>query len=313
MTLTIGIDIGGTKIAGAVVDETGKILSRERKESPTNDRKQIIDVVVQICQSLMTDHQVSAVGISSAGFINRERTQIMFSPNLDLTGSHIVAELKAELQLPVRLENDANCAAWGEFNYGAGKTASNMVMLTVGTGLGCGIVIENQLIIGGYGMAGEAGHMVIKPEGQLCGCGQRGCLEQYASGQALTRNARSFVASGSPGAAMLLKECSGDPNQLTGPMVTAAAAEGDPASISILAEAGKWLGYGMAALAAVLDPEIFVVGGGGGDAGDLILQPAREAFEQRLSSRDHRPIAEIVAASLGNDAGMVGVADLVRR
>ena len=110
-----------------------------------------------------------------------------------------------------------------------------------------------------------------------------------------------------------MKACSGDPTQLTGPMVTAAATEGDPASIAILAEAGKWLGYGMAALAAVLDPEVFIVGGGGGDAGDLLLQPARDAFEQRLTARDHRPIAKILAARLGNDAGMVGVADLVRR
>lgn len=313
MTLTIGIDIGGTKIAGAVVDPTGKILKQERRESPTNDREQIVDVVVGICDELCTDHEVNAIGISSAGLINRDRSEIVFSPNLDLTGSRIGEMVANRTGKKVMLENDANCAAWGEFKYGSGAEFSNMVMLTVGTGLGAGIVIENQLLIGGYGMAAEAGHMVIKPDGQLCGCGQRGCLEQYASGQALTRNARSFVSSGSPGAATLLKACGGDPTQLTGPMVTAAATEGDPASIAILAEAGKWLGYGMAALAAVLDPEVFIVGGGGGDAGDLLLQPAREAFEQRLTARDHRPIAKILSARLGNDAGMVGVADLVRR
>lgn len=313
MTLTIGIDIGGTKIAGAVVDPTGKILKQERRDSPTHDRGLIVDVVVEICERLSFDHEIAAIGISSAGLINRDRNEIVFSPNLDLTGSRIGEAVATRTGKKVMLENDANCAAWGEFRYGSGSDFCNMVMLTVGTGLGAGIVIENQLLIGGYGMAAEAGHMVIKPDGQLCGCGQRGCLEQYASGQALTRNARSFVSSGSPGAATLLKACSGDPTQLTGPMVTAAATEGDPASIAILAEAGKWLGYGMAALAAVLDPEVFIVGGGGGDAGDLLLQPARDAFEQRLTARDHRPIAKILAARLGNDAGMVGVADLVRR
>lgn len=312
MTLTIGIDVGGTKIAGGVIDSAGSVLKRERVESPSDNREQIVAAVVSLCRNLMTEFDVASVGISSAGLINRARDQIMFSPNLDMTGSKIGEQVAAEIQLPVLLENDANCAAWGEFKYGAGVGFSNVVMLTVGTGLGSGIIVDKNLVIGGFGMAAESGHMVIKPEGQLCGCGQRGCLEQYASGQALTRNARSFVASGSPGAATLLKACSGDPTALTGPMVTAAAAEGDPASISILAEAGKWLGYGMAAIAAILDPEVFVVGGGGGDAGDLILQPAREAFEQRLTARDHRPIAQIVSAKLGNDAGMIGVADLAR-
>ena len=312
MTLTIGIDIGGTKIAGGVIDSAGSVLKRERVESPSDNREQIVAAVVSLCRNLMAEFDVASVGISSAGLINRSRDQILFSPNLDMTGSKIGEQVAAEIQLPVLLENDANCAAWGEFKYGAGVGFSNVVMLTVGTGLGSGIIVDRNLVIGGFGMAAESGHMVIKPDGQLCGCGQRGCLEQYASGQALTRNARSFVASGSPGAATLLKACGGDPTALTGPMVTAAAAEGDPASISILAEAGKWLGYGMAAIAAILDPEIFVVGGGGGDAGDLILQPAREAFEQRLTARDHRPIAQIVSAKLGNDAGMIGVADLAR-
>ena len=312
MTLTIGIDIGGTKIAGGVIDSSGEVVQRERIESPSDSRDQIVQAVVDLCHKLMSDHEVSAVGISSAGLINKVRNQILFSPNLDMTGSKIGEEVSTRIQLPVMLENDANCAAWGEFKFGAGVGYSNVVMLTVGTGLGSGVVIDNKLLIGGFGMAAESGHMVIKPEGQLCGCGQRGCLEQYASGQALTRNARSFVASGSPGAATLLKACNGDPTALTGPMVTAAAADGDPASISILAEAGKWLGYGMAAIAAILDPEIFVVGGGGGDAGELILQPARDAFEQRLTARDHRPIAQIIAAKLGNDAGMIGVADLAR-
>ncbi len=312
MTITIGIDIGGTKIAAGVIDSSGKLLKRVRVESPSDSRDQIVQAVVDLCHDLMNSHNVAAVGISSAGLINKERTQILFSPNLDMTGSKIGEEVSTRIQRPVILENDANCAAWGEFKYGAGVGHNSIVMLTVGTGLGSGIVIDGKLVIGGFGMAAESGHMVIKPDGQLCGCGQRGCLEQYASGQALTRNARSFVASGSPGAATLLKACNGNPAELTGPMVTAAAAEGDPASISILAEAGKWLGFGMAAIAAILDPEIFVIGGGGGDAGDLILKPAQEAFEQRLTARDHRPIAQIVSAQLGNDAGMIGVADLAR-
>lgn len=310
MTLTIGIDVGGTKISGALIDEAGKILDRRRTECPKDDRSEITEVISEICHQLRADLQVRGVGISAAGLINRERDTIKFSPNLDLTNYALAREVADRIQLPTWLENDANCAVWGEFKYGAGVGKSNIVMLTVGTGLGSGIVVDGQLLIGGFGMAAEAGHMVIKPDGQLCGCGQRGCLEQYGSGQALTRNARSFVASGSPGAAVLLKACGGDPATLTGPMVTAAAQEGDPASISILAEAGRWLGYGMAALASILDPEIFILGGGGGDAGDLLLKPAQAAFESKVTARDHRIIAEIVTAKLGNDAGMVGVASL---
>jgi glucokinase len=312
MTFTIGIDIGGTKIAGAVVDELGNIIKRDRTDSPVSSQAQIFNAVLDMCNSLRTEFEISAIGISAAGLINKSRDQIVFSPNLDLTHSKLSVQIQEATGLKVVLENDANSAAWGEFKYGAGVDFSNAVLLTVGTGLGCGIIIDHQLFTGGFGMAAEAGHLIIKPDGQLCGCGQRGCLEQYASGQALTRNARSFVSSGSPGAAALLKLCNGNAAELTGAMVTAAAREGDPASISILAEAGKWLGYGMAAIAAILDPEIFIVGGGGGDAGELLLQPTRAAFEQRLTAKDLRPLANIVTAKLGNDAGMVGVADLAR-
>lgn len=312
MSLTIGVDIGGTKIAIGLIAESGQILQREQISSPANDRTQMLAAVVAGINQIRNTNEVSAIGISAAGLINRKRDQIVFSPNVDLTGSLIKSEVELATGLPVLLENDANSAVWGEYKHGAGIGYSNIVLLTIGTGLGCGIVIDGNLVIGGYGMAAEAGHMVIKPDGQLCGCGQRGCLEQYASGQALTRSARSFVASGSPGADTLFKACEGDLTLLTGQMVTAAAQHGDPASISILAEAGKWLGYGMAAIAAMLDPEIFIVGGGGGDAGELILQPARAAFEQRLTAKDHRPVAKIAAAKLGNDAGMVGVADLAR-
>ena len=312
MSLTIGVDIGGTKIAIGVIAQSGEILQRDHISSPANDRTKIHAYVIAGINRLRAENDVAAIGISAAGLINRERDQIMSSPNVDLTGSSIKSEVELATGLPVLLENDANSATWGEYKHGAGVGYSNIVLLTIGTGLGCGIVIDDKLLIGGYGMAAEAGHMVIKPDGQLCGCGQRGCLEQYASGQALTRSARTFVASGSPGADTLFKSCGGDVTLLTGQMVTAAALNGDPASIAILADAGKWLGYGIAAIAAMLDPEIFIIGGGGGDAGDLILEPARTAFEQRLTAKDHRPMAKIVSAKLGNDAGMVGVADLAR-
>jgi glucokinase len=312
MSLTIGVDIGGTKIAIGVIAQSGEILQRDHISSPANDRTKMLAAVIAGIDRLRAKNDVTAIGISAAGLINRERDQIMFSPNVDLTGSSIKSEVELATGLPVLLENDANSAAWGEYKHGAGVGFSNIVLLTIGTGLGCGFVIDDKLLIGGYGMAAEAGHMVIKPDGQLCGCGQRGCLEQYASGQALTRSARTFVSSGSPGADTLFKSCGGDVTLLTGQMVTAAALNGDPASIAILADAGKWLGYGIAAIAAMLDPEIFIVGGGGGDAGDLILDPARTAFEQRLTAKDHRPMAKIVSAKLGNDAGMVGVADLAR-
>ncbi len=210
------------------------------------------------------------------------------------------------------VENDANAAAWGEFRFGAGRHVDDMVLVTMGTGLGGGIVIDGQLLRGGFGMAAEIGHLRVVPDGRRCGCGNRGCWEQYASGNALASQARELAGSGAVTAHRLLALAGGHVDRITGQLVTGAANEGDPAAIELLEELGRWLGEGIASLAAVLDPELVVIGGGASQAGDLLLEPIRTAFAHHLTARGHRPLARIVLAELGNDAGLVGAADLAR-
>jgi glucokinase len=188
-----------------------------------------------------------------------------------------------------------------------------MMLLTVGTGLGGGIVLNGELVRGAFGIGGELGHVRMVPDGRPCGCGQRGCWEQYASGTALLRAARALAVEDPTAARALLSAAGGDAAALSGNMVTEAALAGDPASVSLFAELGRWLGEGIASMANVMDPAVVVIGGGVADAGDLLLAPARDAFATLLSGGENRPHLEIRAARLGNDAGIIGAADLARR
>ncbi len=263
-------------------------------------------------RELRLAHEVTSVGVAAAGFVDPASGTVLFAPNLAWRDEPLGADLTERLQLPVLVENDANAAAWGEYRFGAAKHVDDMVLLTVGTGLGGGIVVAGALLRGAGGLGAELGHVRVVPDGIRCGCGNRGCWEQYASGSALEREARELVASGSLHAARLLELCEGKPKRLRGRMVTQAAHEGDPASVELLADLGRWLGEGMASMAAVLDPRVFVVGGGVVGAGDLILEPARIALRRNLPARGHRPPIEVQAATLGNEAGMIGAADLAR-
>ena len=210
------------------------------------------------------------------------------------------------------MDNDANAAAWAEYRFGAGQGSSVMVCLTLGTGIGGGLVINGQLFRGTYGMAGEWGHMIAVPGGHWCECGNRGCWEQYASGNALVREARELARTKSPTAHRLLELVGGNPDTITGPDITAAAIAGEPNSIELLADVGTWLGRGIANLAASLDPEVVVIGGGVSAAGDLLLLPAQRAFSRTLTGRGFREEARLVLAHFGNDAGLIGAADLAR-
>ena len=206
------------------------------------------------------------------------------------------------------VENDVNAAAWGEFQFGAGEDVNDLLMVAVGTGVGGGIIVDGELIRGAFGVAAEIGHIRVVPQGLLCGCGRHGCWEQYASGRALVREARSRVWEGDA----LLEAAGGDPDHITGPMVTEAAQAGDPLSIALLSDLGTWLGAGTASLAAVLDPAVVVIGGGVADAGDLLLDPIRKAIDDNLPAAENRPHLEVRLATLGNEAGMIGAAHLAR-
>ncbi len=313
MSATIGLDIGGTKISGGVIDRNGAILATGRRDTPATDPAAIIQEAASLTRELSSEHKIDAVGVACAAFIDRSGSTIYFSPNLAWRDEPFQQRLQSALDLPVTIENDANAAAWGEFRFGAAVDAGNMVMVTVGTGIGGGIVVDGVLMHGAFGVAAELGHMRVVPGGFRCGCGNRGCWEMYASGTALVREARELVVTGTPLAARLNELCGGDPAALSGPDVTRAAVEGDPAAVELLADLGVWIGEGLASVAAILDPELVVLGGGVSEAGTLLIDPALAAFRRQLTGRGHRPEARFALASLGNDAGMIGAADLAAR
>ncbi len=309
---TIGIDIGGTKIAGGLIAPDGEILRRARRESPATDVDQLAEVVADLINELSQGETVERAGVACAGYIDKAGTTVLFSPNLAWRDEPLKERLEKQVEVQVQIANDANAAAYGEFVHGAGHDVDDLVMLTIGTGVGGGVIVDGRLFQGSYGIAAEIGHMRVVPDGIRCGCGNRGCLEMYASGSALVREARALVATGSPYAATLRELCGGDPKQLEGKHVTEAAQDGDAAAKELLAELGRWIGEGAASLAAIIDPSRFVLGGGVADAGELLLEPVRAAFGAQLTGRGHRPLATFEGARLGNDAGMVGAAALVR-
>ena len=307
----IGIDIGGTKIAGALVDAQGAIILEERVPSPAGDPDAMVDAVVGLIERLSADHEVIGAGVAAAGFIDADQSTIIYAPNISWRNEPFKAKLEAKLNIPVIIENDANAAAWAEFRYGAGRGYKHMIMLTIGTGVGGAVIADSRMLRGGFGIAGELGHIRVVPNGLLCGCGQHGCLESYASGSALLRAAKALAASGEP-EGQRLREIETEAGQLTGLEVYKAILENDPGALRVLRELGSWLGQAIGSLVAVLDPEMVVIGGGVSAAGDLLLDPIREAYRAHLPAQGFRPELKITAAEFVNDAGVVGAADLVR-
>ncbi|NYG58022.1 glucokinase [Nocardioides daedukensis] len=312
MSLTIGVDVGGTKIAGGVVDTDGRVLETVRAESPAEDSQAIVAAITEMVLRLSERHRIEAVGVSAAAFIDAARSTVLFAPNLAWRDVELRAVLSESVNLPVVVENDGNAAAWGEFTHGAAADADDLLMVAVGTGVGGGLVLDGALHRGGFGIAGEIGHVRVERNGRKCGCGRFGCLEQYASGTALERFAREAVTSDPTSAAHLLDQVGGDPEAIEGPMITEAAKAGDEFAIARLAELGTWLGEGVAQIAAVIDPGVIVIGGGVCEAGDLLIEPMRSAYIDNLTGSQHRPVADFRLATLGNTAGLIGAADLAR-
>lgn len=313
--LAIGVDIGGTKIAAGAVDRHGRIEARSRADTPHRSTAPSVveDTLVEVVTAVANQvgrERIVGVGVGAAGFVAAERGAVAFAPHLSWREEPLRDALARRLETPVVVDNDANAAAWAEYTFGAARGESRVLVVNLGTGIGGAIVVDGRLERGRYGFAGEFGHMLVVPDGVWCECGNRGCWEQYASGRALVRQARALLAAASPHAADLASQAAADPDGLTGALITAAARGGDRAAVELLADAGRWLGIGLANLAAAFDPGRFVVGGGVSLAGSLLLDPARAAFRRQLPGRGFRPEADIVAAQLGNDAGLIGAAAL---
>ena len=306
----IGIDIGGTKIAGAVVTESGEIIADDRLPTPSGDSEAIVDAVVAMVERLAIGQNIVAAGVAAPGFIDTTQSIVYYTPNISWRHEPLRERLLARLDLAITIDNDANAAGWAEYRFGAGQNVSDMTMLTIGTGVGGAIVNQGRLFRGGFGAGAELGHMRVVPDGLACGCGARGCIEQYGSGRALLRMANEIADVG--GIGLRLAAVRAQKGALTGPDVAELIVAGDPGATQALRELGGWIGQACASLSAVLDPQLFVIGGGVAVAGDLLLDPIREAYVANLPARGYHPEPEFTIAQLVNDAGVVGAADLAR-
>lgn len=310
----VGVDIGGTKISGALVDIEGRITHREQLATPVDEASRILDATGELVTALVAaaGGEVTGVGMACAGLVDSRAGHLWFAPNLPLRDLDVAGEVRRRTGHDVVLENDANAAAWGEYRFGAGVDCDDMLLATVGTGVGGGCIIDDRLLRGAFGIGGEIGHITLDPRGPRCGCGNDGCLEVYASGTALERYARELISSDDAKGEGLRACCGGAPEALTGQDVTELARGGDEGAIALFTRLGTRLGEGLASVCAVVDPAVVVIGGGVADAGALLIDPTREAFAAHLIGRGHRPSPTIVAATLGNDAGLVGAATLAR-
>ncbi|ADH68538.1 MULTISPECIES: ROK family glucokinase [Nocardiopsis] len=313
--LTIGVDIGGTKVAAGVVDPEGQILDKVKYPTPSNDPQALADVVARAVGELrgrQDADSVRAVGVGVAGFVDEDRATVQVAVNLGLRDEPLRDHVQERVGLPVVIENDANAAAWAEARFGAGRGSDHIVCITLGTGIGGGLVIGGALHRGRYGVAAEVGHYRMVPHGRRCACGNHGCWEQYASGRALVAEAQDLALTDPVAAERMLKLADGVIDQVEGHVITQAALEGDRAALECFAKVGEWAGHGLADLAAILDPECFVLGGGVSDAGSILLDPVRAAFARNVPGRPGRRMAEVRLAELGGEAGIVGAGDLAR-
>ena len=324
--VTYGIDIGGTKVLGVALDRSDAIVAEARVATPKGTRNivgsHVAEAVAEVVAGL--DRALAAmapapggvpvgvpVGVGAPGMVDGEG-RLRFAPNLPQAQGVDWNELMGE-QLPGRtllIENDANFAVLAEQRLGAARGYDDVVMVTLGTGIGGGLMIDGRVQVGSAGFAGEIGHMVVDPNGPPCPCGRRGCWERFASGAGLGVLAREAALAGRLGE--VVRIAGDDPESVRGEDISAAAAAGDPAAQQVIREVGWWIGFGLANLAAVLDPGCFVLGGGVIQAGDLLIESARTTFAELVEGGDRRPGILIAPAAFGERSGAVGGALAVR-
>jgi glucokinase len=303
----IGVDVGGTKIAAAVVTPEGEVLNEVRYPS-SGPKERLLSSMARSVNEVRNGFEVGGVCLAVPGTVSTVENKIIDAPNLHaIEGIPLKDELEERTGLTTTVENDANAAAWGEFRFGAGSEVSHLIFITLGTGVGGGVISHGVLLRGAQGAGGEMGHITIQATGPRCGCGNHGCLEALASGTAIARRARE-VASEEPDSALgqLAVE-----RAVLGEDVAGLARQGDEAAISVLRETGVWLGIGLAGFVNVFNPEVIAIGGGAARAGDLILDAARHEVRLRAMSPS-RDLVKIKEATLGADSGVLGAAALAR-
>jgi glucokinase len=307
--LLAGIDVGGTKVLGIALDpdEPATVVDEARLPTPDGEGA-VLDAMAEVVRRLgdSTGAEIGAVGVGIAGLVDLDGI-LRIGPNLPgLRGVRVGAELDARLGLPIRVDNDATCAAWGEHVAGAARGVQDAVCVTLGTGIGAGLIANNELVRGAHGYAGEPGHVVVDPRGPLCPCGRRGCWERFASGSGLGWLGREAAEAGRfpRGVAM----AGGEAESVRGEHVTRAAAEGDPAALSVVETFAGWVALGLGNLVTLLDCSLVVIGGGLIEVGELLMEPVRRAYADHVMAPEERKDVRIVAAELGERAGAIGAA-----
>lgn len=305
----IGVDLGGTKILGVVLDAAGRILAESRRPTPEGDERilaALVDTVEELLELMGGDLAGAPIGIGMPGLITKTGV-LLSSPNLpDVVDLHVEQELAARLERPVVVTNDATCAALAEWRVGAGRGLDDFIMVTLGTGIGGGLVADGRLVLGAHGFTGEFGHMVVEPEGLPCPCGRRGCWERYASGTGLANLARQVAAGGHLRRVLAL--AGGDPEAVRGEHVYQAAAEGDDGALTVVDEFARWVALGLANLTNAFDPAAFVIGGGLAEGAALYLPRIKWWYAELLYALDRRPQPRLSFAELGEHAGAIGAA-----
>lgn len=308
--LTVGFDIGGTNTRAGVVTPAGEVLA-ERSAPTSQDADELAATIEEIVSGFRQEYEIDAVGLAIAGFLDPDCEVVRFAPHLPWRDNRPVrAELEEALGLPVRLEHDANSAAWGEYKYGAANNAQTWVFFAVGTGIGATLMHRGEIYRGAFGTAPEFGHLTVVPGGRVCSCGKKGCLERYASGTSLVDCAVERATMGRYEECGLYRKVVD--KRATGRDVMAAARAGDALGQAALDSFGTWLGRGLSIVADVLDPSLIVLGGGVSADADLFIERAREEMAATMVGAGYRPVPEVVRAEMGPKAGMIGVADLAR-
>lgn len=310
--LSLGIDIGGTKILGAAVSESGEVVFEKRVPSPAQEPDLMVETVARLIEDLIAEvGEPEAIGVAAAGFIDVTQSVVLYAPNLKWRNEPLRQRIEKRISRKLIIENDANAAGWAEFKFGAARKYDSMVMLTLGTGVGGAIVDGGHLMRGGFGIAGELGHITVVSDGHLCGCGRRGCIEQYASGTALIRQANLLADSDKPEGEML-RSLKREKGVISGHEAFEAVMADDSGTLQLVQDSAMYLAKAMASLVAVLDPEVFVIGGGLSELGEKLLGPVREHFAKEIPAAGFRPLAEVIPATFSNQAGVIGAAQLAR-
>lgn len=308
--LTVGFDIGGTNARAAVVDAAGQIVDVRSTATP-HDSDALTRMIVDTVAELRVEHDIAAVGVALAGFLDPECEFVRFAPHLAWRDDQPVRrELAQAIGLPVRLEHDANAAAWGEYRYGAAREMDTWVFFAVGTGIGATLMHQGEIYRGAFGTAPEFGHITVVPGGRVCSCGKQGCLERYASGTSLVDCAIDKATKGGYWHCGLYRAVV--EKRATGHDIMAAARAGDALGKAAVDSFATWLGRGLAMVADILDPAQIVLGGGVSEDADLFLPAAVSSMADNIVGAAYRPHPEILCAELGSRAGMIGVADLAR-